>query len=72
MSHFLTLKAHMEWELTPLQPRQEFCHRAPDPQRLVARMRHHTWTNHMTVNFALLQLVHTTFANLQLVRITRS
>ena len=60
----------MVWELAPLLPRQEFCRRVLDPQQLVARMRHHAWTNHMTANFALLQLVRTTSTNLQLVRTT--
>ena len=64
-------EGHTVWELAPLQPRQEFCHRQLDPQQLIARLRQHAWTNHMNFeNFAILQLVHMTFVNLQLMRMT--
>ena len=34
-----TRKAHMVRGLAPLLPRQEFCHRALDPQQLVGWLR---------------------------------
>ena len=60
----------MVWELAPLLPRQEFCSRVLDPQQLVARIRHHAWTNHMTANYALLQLVPMNCVSLLLVYMT--
>ena len=42
-----------------------------DPQQLVARLRHHAWTNHMYfANFAILQFAKMSSVNLQLVRMT--
>ena len=63
--------AHMVLRLASLLPRQEFCHCQMDPQQLVARLRHHAWTNHMYfANFAILQFAKMSSVNLQLVRMT--
>ena len=59
----------MAWRSAALLPRQELCHRQLDPQQLVARMRHHVWTNHTGANFAVFRLARP-FVNLLLVRMT--
>ena len=66
-----TRKARIVWELAPLLPRQELCHRVLDPQQWVARVRHHVWKNHMNLaNFAIFQFVRMTFVNLLLIHMT--
>ena len=59
-----TRKFHKVWGLAPVLPRQEFFHHRLDLQQLVARLRHHAWTNNMIfANFAILQLVHMSSAH---------
>ena len=57
----------MVWGLAPLLSEHELCQRQLDPQQLVARMRHHVWTNHPVASFAVSQLV-CIFGNVQHVR----